>query len=136
MSRVADTSGPVRADQWLWAARFFKTRSQATAAMAAGHVERGGATLKPGRTVVPGDRLRITIGQQRFEVDVRATAAKRGSATVAATLYQETPQSRQEREHQAELRRLAAPLGADLGRRPTKRDRRRIEAVVPRNPPR
>lgn len=124
-----DSERPVRADVWLWAARFFKTRSQATAAMAAGHVERDGTTLKAGRTVAPGDRLRITIGQQRYVVDVRATAAKRGPAITAAALYEETGASRSERERAAELRRLAAPLGADLGRRPTKRDRRRIEAA-------
>ncbi len=127
--RVQQSGGAVRVDQWLWAARFFKTRSQATAAIAAGHVERDGQTLKPGRPVTPGDRLRITVGQQRFVIDVRATATKRGSAAVAALLYEETPESRAERERAAELRRLAAPLGADLGRRPTKRDRRRIDAM-------
>ena len=127
MARVTDPAAPVRADVWLLAARFYRTRSQASAAMSAGHVERGGATLKPGRTVVAGDRLRITVGQVRYEVDVRATAAKRGSATVAAALYVETAESREQRERQAELRRLAAPLGADLGRRPTKRDRRRLD---------
>lgn len=121
------SDAPVRADVWLWAARFFKTRSQASVAMAAGHVERDGVTLKAGRTVAPGDRLRITIGQARFVVDVLATAAKRGSAAVAATLYEETEDSRAERARAAELHRLAAPLGADLGRRPTKRDRRQIE---------
>ncbi len=117
----------MRVDRWLWAARFFKTRAQAVAAVTAGHVERDGAPIKASRLIGPGDKLRITIGQQRFHVVVRGTAQRRGSATDAAVLYEETAESRAERERVAELRRLAAPPGADLGRRPTKRDRRRME---------
>lgn len=124
---MADSSDPVRVDRWLWAARFFKTRAQAVAAVTAGHVERDGAPIKASRLIGPGDKLRITIGQQRFHVVVRGTAQRRGSATDAAVLYEETAESRAERERVAELRRLAAPPGADLGRRPTKRDRRRME---------
>lgn len=118
---------PVRADRWLWAARFVKTRAGAVDAITAGHVELAGRAIKASRLVAPGDQLRITIGHQRFEVVVRATAARRGSASDAALLYEETARSRTERERQADLRRLAAPPGADLGRRPTKRDQRLME---------
>lgn len=118
---------PVRADRWLWAARFVRTRADAVQAINAGHVELSGRAVKPSRLISPGDRLTITIGQQRFDVEVRATAARRGSAAQAALLYEETAASRAERERVATLRRLAAPPGADLGRRPTKRDRRRME---------
>lgn len=118
---------PVRADRWLWAARFARTRTAAVQAINGGHVELDGRPLKPSRLIGPGDRLTITVGQQRFEVVVRATALRRGSAPEAALLYEETPAGKAERERQAMLRRLAAPPGADLGRRPTKRDRRRME---------
>lgn len=124
---MADQSVPVRVDRWLWAARFFRTRAQAVAAVTAGHVERDGAPIKASRLVGPGDRLLITLGQQRFDVVIRATAQRRGSAPEAAVLYDETAESRAERERVAELRRLAAPPGADLGRRPTKRDRRAMD---------
>lgn len=124
---MADASAPVRVDRWLWAARFFKTRAQSVAAVTAGHVQRDGSPIKASRLVGPGDTLIITVGQQRFHVVVLGTAQRRGSATEAAALYEETAESRAERERAAELRRLAAPPGADLGRRPTKRDRRRME---------
>ncbi|EHN10505.1 Ribosome-associated heat shock protein [Patulibacter medicamentivorans] len=124
---MADPADPVRADRWLWAARFFKTRALAVEAIGAGHVQRDGKPLKPSRLVGPGDELTITVGQQRFRVVVRATAQRRGPASEAVRLYEESAESRAERERLAEQRRLAAPLGADLGRRPTKRDRRRME---------
>ncbi len=124
---MAEPSDPVRADRWLWAARFFKTRALANDAIGAGHVERDGKPIKPSRMIGPGDQLKITVGQQRFHVEVRATAQRRGPASEAVLLYQETPESRAERERISELRRLAAPPGADLGRRPTKRDRRQMD---------
>src|SRR5438270_815256 len=99
----------VRIDKWLWAARFFKTRSAATEAVLGGHVQVNGVRAKPAKEVVVGDRL--------------------GPASVAATLYEETPESVAERERQAAERRLARPLGADLGVRPTKRDRRLLDAL-------
>lgn len=133
MNSVVNSCEPVRADRWLWAARFVRTRAGAVAAIDAGHVELAGRSIKASRLVAPGDRLTITIGQQRFEVDVRATAVRRGPAAQAALLYEETAASRAERERQATLRRLAAPPGADLGRRPTKRDRRRMDQARQRS---
>ena len=119
----------VRIDKWLWAARFFKTRSAATDAVTGGHVHVGGERVKPARDVKVGDRLEIRRGQQRFTVVVTGLADRRGPASEAAQLYEETPDSIAERERSREQRRLAKPLGADLSARPTKRDRRRLDAL-------
>jgi ribosome-associated heat shock protein Hsp15 len=85
--------------------------------------------VKPSKEVRAGDRLEVTIGDVRREVVVRAVAEKRGPASAAALLYEETPESVARREQHAAGRRLARPLGADLGARPTKRDRRRLDAL-------
>jgi ribosome-associated heat shock protein Hsp15 len=119
----------VRIDRWLWAARFFKTRGAATDAVLGGRVHVNGARVKPSRDVQPGDRVEVTIGAARRELVVRGVADKRGPASVAATLYEETPGSIARREQLALEHRLARPLGADLGARPTKRDRRRLDAL-------
>jgi ribosome-associated heat shock protein Hsp15 len=119
----------VRVDRWLWAARFFKTRGGATDAVLGGHVHVNGTRVKPAKDVRPGDRLEITIGGVRRDVVVVAVAEKRGPASVAATLYDETAESVERRERLAAERRLSRPLGADLGARPTKRDRRRLDAL-------
>lgn len=119
----------VRVDRWLWAARFFKTRSAATEAVLGGRVHVNGERIKPARDIRPGDRLEVSIGDVRRTVVVRGVAEKRGPASVAATLYEETPESIALREQRSVERRLARPLGADLGERPTKRDRRRLEAL-------
>jgi ribosome-associated heat shock protein Hsp15 len=123
----------VRIDKWLWAARFAKTRSAATELVLAGHVKVGGERVKPAREVVPGDELEIRLGPTRRTVVVTALGDRRGSATVAATLYEETPESREERERVALERRTARPLGSDLGARPTKQDRRRLDALRKRH---
>ena len=119
----------VRIDRWLWAARFFKTRGAATDAVLGGHVHVNGARVKPSKDVRAGDRLEVTVGDVRREVLVRAVGDKRGPAAAAAALYEETPESIARREQRAAERRLARPLGADLGARPTKRDRRRLDAL-------
>src|SRR4051794_35464333 len=119
----------VRIDKWLWAARFFKTRSAATAAVLGGHVHVGGERVKPAREVRVGDVLEIRRDEVRSTVVVSALGERRGPASVAATLYDETPESVEAREQQRLERRLARPLGADLGARPTKQARRRIEAL-------
>ena len=119
----------VRVDKWLWAARFFKTRGAATEAVLGGRVRVNNERVKPAKDVHPGDRLEVTTGDVRRTVLVRGLAEKRGSAPVAAALYEETPESIALREQRAAERRLARPLGADLGARPTKQDRRRLEAL-------
>ena len=88
-----------------------------------------GARVKPSKDVRAGDRLEVTVGDVRREVVVRAVGDKRGPAAAAAALYEETPESIARREQRAAERRLARPLGADLGARPTKRDRRRLDAL-------
>jgi ribosome-associated heat shock protein Hsp15 len=124
-----DAGGSCRVDKWLWAARFFKTRGAATEAVLGGRVQVNGGRVKPAKVVKPEDVLEIQVGQLRFTVVVRALADKRGPAKVAATLYDETEESRATRARLAAERKLAAPLGADLGARPTKQDRRRLEAL-------
>jgi ribosome-associated heat shock protein Hsp15 len=116
----------MRIDKWLWTARLFKTRGLAAAAVKGGRVHVNGVAVKSSREVAPGDELEITVGQMRRTVVVQGAAERRVSAAEAANLYAETPESIAERERQAEQRRLAGP--ADLGRRPTKRDRRRYDA--------
>jgi ribosome-associated heat shock protein Hsp15 len=119
----------VRIDKWLWAARFYKTRNLATEAVLGGHVRLNDARVKPSKDVHVGDTVETTIGAVRRTVAVLALSDKRGPASVAATLYEESAESIAERERQALERRLARPLGADLGARPTKLDRRRLEAL-------
>ena len=119
----------VRVDKWLWAARFAKTRSAATDLVLAGHVKVGGERVKPAREVVSGDTIEIRLGTTRRVVVVTGLADRRGPSKVAVTLYEETPESREERERLALERRLARPLGADLGARPTKQERRRLDAL-------
>lgn len=116
----------VRVDKWLWAARFFKTRSQATAAVKGGHVHVNEQRAKAGTAVASGDRLRITKGAVSFIVDVVALADKRGPAKVAQTLYAETADSVTRREQDAEARRLASMATPQPARRPDKKQRRQL----------
>ncbi len=124
----------VRIDKWLWAARFFKTRSLATEAVQGGRVHVEGARVKPARDVRLGERIEIVLGQTTMTVVVRALGDRRGSAAAAALLYEETPESLHRREREREQRRLAPPPGADLAGRPSKRDRRRLDAQRGRRP--
>lgn len=126
MSTAPETAR-TRLDKWLWAARFFKHRTAATEAVDGGKVKLNGAAVKPAHEVKAGDRLDITIGEDIRTVVVLALADKRGPASVAQTLHEETPDSLARREAARETRRLAATPGADLHGRPTKRDRRRID---------
>jgi ribosome-associated heat shock protein Hsp15 len=119
----------IRVDKWLWAARFFKTRGAATEAVLGGHVHVGGERVKPAKEIRVGDMLEIRRGELRWTVAVIGLAERRGSATVAAALYEETRESVAARERERLERRIARPLGADLGARPTKQARRRIEAL-------
>jgi ribosome-associated heat shock protein Hsp15 len=119
---------PVRVDKWLWAARLVKTRALAVAAIKGGRVEVNGERAKPSKDVRPGDRIEIATGPLRRTVVVKGTSARRGPASEAALLYEETAESRAARERLAEERRLAGATGARGGARPTKRDRRRLDA--------
>jgi ribosome-associated heat shock protein Hsp15 len=119
----------VRIDKWLWAARFFKTRSLAADAVLGGRVHVNGERVKAAKLVHLGDVLEITKGTERWTIDITALAERRGSASAAQALYTETEDSRATREQQAFERRFTRALGADLGARPTKQARRRLDAL-------
>ena len=119
----------VRIDKWLWAARFYKTRTLAAGAVQAGHVSVNGQRVKPSRDVRAGDVIDIAIGEVSRSLIVRALAERRGSAPQAAVLYEETAESVQARERAQDLRRFASAPGADLPGRPTKRDRRALDRL-------
>ena len=115
-----------RIDKWLWAARFFKTRRLAAAAVDGGRVKWNGQQIKPAREVRPGDELEIVAGEVRWIVIVQAVNAQRRPAPEARLLYEETAASAARRAQQQELRRLAPMPGADLKGRPTKKAGRLI----------
>jgi len=114
-------SSSVRLDKWLWAARFFKTRSLAREAVSGGKVHLNGNRAKPGRSINVGDELRIQRGEEEYIITILEASMRRGPATVARTLYEESDENRKLREnlaeHQSSLTRE---------RRPDKRQRRRI----------
>jgi len=116
----------VRLDKWLWAARFFKTRAQASQAVAGGKVQVGGLRVKPSRSVAVGDGLRIQKEQEEFAIVVLAISGQRRGAPEAQLLYEETPDSIAARTEARESRRLLRVVGAAPSGRPGKRDRRLI----------
>ena len=117
----------MRLDKWLWAARFYKTRSLAQRAIAAGQVKLNDERVKPAHEVKAGDFVFLNKETLSWNVLVRALSEKRGPAEQARKLYEETEASRAERERRADLRRFGAEPAAQLKGRPTKRDRRTIE---------
>jgi ribosome-associated heat shock protein Hsp15 len=119
----------VRIDKWLWAARFFKTRALAAEAVVGGRVHVNGERVKPAKLIHASDLLEITRGTERRAVRVEQLAERRGPAPAAQALYSETEESRVAREQHALERRFARALGADLGARPTKQARRRLDAL-------
>lgn len=122
-----DAADGVRLDKWLWAARLSKTRGLAAEAVTGGKVHLNGRAAKPSKAVKAGDVLELSAGPVRRTVVVRGLAERRGPAAEATALYEETPESVAARERNAELRRLAPPVVAERGGRPTKRDRRRLD---------
>ncbi|WP_291222902.1 S4 domain-containing protein [Dokdonella sp.] len=123
------TAAGVRLDVWLWAARFFKTRALAKQAADGGRIEVNGASGKPSRALHVGDRLRITRGEEHFEIELLVLADRRGPASVAQTLYRESAESLAARQAVAEQRRLQGGAPAHPGKRPDKRARRLILAL-------
>lgn len=117
----------VRADVWLWAARFFKTRRLAREAIDGGKVELNNAACKPSKLVKPGDKLRVTKGEERFDIEVLALSDKRGPAKLAQALYEETEASRTTREEHRAMARLRRPVKPD--KRPDKADRRKLHRL-------
>ncbi len=120
--------GQVRLDKWLWAARFFKTRSAATAAVIGGKIEVNGESAKPARLVGPDDVVVVRLTPYRWELAVTGVAERRGTAAQAAALYRETPSSFAARSAVAEQLRLAPALEFSEGR-PSKKERRAIDRL-------
>ena len=117
-----------RLDKWLWAARFFKTRSLASDAVNGGHVRVNGQRVKSARQVRLNDELRITKGALQFTIIVTGLSEKRGSANQAAQLYRETQQSLEQRELNHMQRKLNAMLNPHPRSKPDKRQRRQLKA--------
>ena len=124
---TSDQLERTRIDKWLWAARFFKTRSLASAAVDSGKVQLNEARVKPAKEIRAGDTLAISIGPMKWLVVVHGLAEKRGPASVAQQLYEETEASRTAREALRDQTRLLSEPGAAIRGRPTKRDRRRMD---------
>ncbi|MFM8828343.1 MAG: RNA-binding S4 domain-containing protein [Actinomycetota bacterium] len=126
---MADDATRVRLDKWLWAARLYKTRALATEAVQGGRVHVNGQRVKPARDVREGDEVQVTRpGSPATVVIVRDISDRRGPASEAQKLYEETPESLEAREKDRLMRKMAPPPpGAELGARPTKRDRRRFD---------
>jgi ribosome-associated heat shock protein Hsp15 len=119
----------VRIDKWLWAARFFKTRSLAGNACELGRIESGGQRAKPARDVRVGDMLRITNGGGEFHVEVLGLSEMRGPAAIAQALYRETEESREMRLKAAAERKAMALSDPLSDNRPSKRDRRKMDRL-------
>ncbi len=119
----------MRIDKWLWAARFFKTRSIASRACELGRIDFNGQPAKPARDIKPGDMLRIKNDSGEFHIEILELSEMRGPAPVAQTLYRETEESREARRKAAEERKLMPRVESFPGGRPTKRDRRAIRQI-------
>jgi ribosome-associated heat shock protein Hsp15 len=130
---AAKDNDKVRLDKWLWAARFFKTRSLAAEAVNGGKVHVNEARVKPARSVHRGDTLRIRRGPYEYVVVVRELSSQRGPASQAALLYEETLQSLQKRETLAAQRKLQTLQAPHPDRRPTKKERRHIIRFINQN---
>jgi ribosome-associated heat shock protein Hsp15 len=127
---VNDENSSVRIDKWLWAARFFKTRSQAGQAVQGGKIHLNGARVKPSRMVKAGDQLEIRKSDQIFRVTVKGVNRFRRPAVEARELYEESEESIRDREAQAHLRKLIKAPGSAPAKRPDKRDRRKIREFI------
>ena len=117
----------VRLDKWLWAARFFKSRTLAVAAIEAGRVLVADDRAKPARLIKVGERLKISREQEKFELVIRGITEQRKSAPLARLLYEETPESLLARQTLAENRRFYNEPSQDIAGRPTKRHRRAVD---------
>ena len=128
MSDIAHSSEKIRIDKWLWAARFFKTRTLAKTAIESGKVQLAGQRVKVSREVAPGDVLRIRQGWDEREVIVKGTSEQRRSAPIAQTLYEETSYSVARRERAAEARKAAGAMARPT-QRPGKHERKALERL-------
>ncbi|OGB27851.1 MAG: RNA-binding protein S4 [Burkholderiales bacterium RIFCSPLOWO2_02_FULL_57_36] len=120
------SSETIRIDKWLWAARFFKTRTLATGAVDSGKVRLNGERVKPSRGVKPGDTLDIDNGATEWQVVIAGLSDVRSAASIAQTLYSETEASVARRQKETEQKKYFREPSADIKGRPTKRDRRQL----------
>jgi ribosome-associated heat shock protein Hsp15 len=126
---MGDSNEPVRVDKWLWAARFFRTRSIAAAAIEGGKVQVNGERVKPAKPLKPGDRMHVRSGQFIWDITVVALSQRRGRAVEAQKLYQESPDSRKAREDRAAVLKAERQSAPQVKGRPTKRDRRQLTRI-------
>jgi ribosome-associated heat shock protein Hsp15 len=126
MKKPQDNHAAIRADKWLWAARFFKTRSLAMAAINGGKVHLNGSRIKPAHKLGIGDQLTIRKGPYTFAITVAGLSLQRGPAEVARSLYSESQESQQQRQRIREQQQLLGKLAHRHERRPDKRERRQI----------
>ena len=124
----------VRIDKWLWAARFFKTRTLASEAVELGRIRVNGERIKPAREARIGDRIEVFVGDARSEFMIRALSAQRGPVPVAQQLYEETADSRARRQRRNELLRYGAEPAKSIKGRPTKREGRVLRSARPAAP--
>ena len=117
----------MRLDKWLWAARFFKTRSLAQQAIESGRVTLNEQRIKPAHALKISDFVSVRVGELTWRIQVRELSERRGPAEQARKLYDETPESRAERERRMDLRRWSPEPAAEIKGRPTKRDRRQLD---------
>ncbi len=125
-----DPDDTVRIDKWLWAARFFKTRSMAAAAVERGQVRVAGERVKPARPVRADDRLIVQRADETIEIVIRGVSSARGPAAVARKLYVETPESMVRRTQAQESRKMAKEPAAAIKGRPSKRDARALRRLA------
>lgn len=125
----ADPAAAARLDKWLWAARFFKTRALAAEAIDGGKAHLNGERVKRSKGIKIGDEVRLRLGPYEHRVIVKSVSDRRGPAAVAATLYEELPESRAIRAALLERRRMEMAADAQDPGRPSKRDRRQIEQL-------
>mgnify|MGYP003320936561 FL=1 len=128
MTDAKNTRGKVRVDKWLWAARFFKTRTLAKTAIEGGKVQIDGQRVKVSREIAPGDVLRVRQGWDEREIVVTAVSDQRRAAPIAQTLYEETPESIQRRSRAAEARKAAGAMSKPT-QKPGKHERKALERL-------
>lgn len=125
-----DDNETVRLDKWLWAARFFKTRSMAHEAIEGGKVYVDNIRAKPSRSVSVGDDIIMTTPRGRFQIVVEQVSSQRGSASIASKMYRETDESKAQREELSEMHRLARNAAPE--ERPNSQDRRMLRRIKER----
>lgn len=124
---AASDAARVRFDKWLWAARFYRTRSLAAQAIEAGQARIDGERVKPAHAVQAGMQVSVRRQEHGWHVEVLEAQDRRGCATIAASMYRELPESVAERERKLAARKAAGSNATDAPGRPTKRDRRKLE---------